>query len=124
LSSLAAILLATSLPLIAQESPRAKTTEKTEAPAAKRDAARRVPRYFGQIGLTPEQRDSIYKIQSKHQSKIEALQKQINEIQSQMLSECETVLTDTQKQLLQQRRQATGGSRKAAGGARTQDTVK
>ena len=75
---------------------------------------RRVPRYFGQIGLTPGQRESIYKIRAKHQQQIDALEKQIAEIQAQMLSECEALLADTQKQFLEQRRHAAVRTRREA----------
>jgi len=83
-------------------------------PSARRggDPARRVPDYFGQIGLTPEQREAIYKIRGKHQAKIDELERQIDEIQAQMLVECEGVLTDTQKQMLAQRRKAAGTARR------------
>lgn len=77
------------------------------------DVARRVPSYFGQIGLTPEQRESIYKIRSGHQQKILDLQKQIADAQAAMLVECETVLTDAQKKLLDFRRQSAAEKRKA-----------
>jgi len=98
--------------LIAQETTTPKPS--TPAPAARRtvDPARRVPNYFGQIGLTPEQREAIYKIRGKHQAKIDELEQQIDEIQAQMLVECEGVLIDTQKQMLAQRRKAGGATKK------------
>ncbi len=72
----------------------------------KYDPARRVPPYFGQIGLNINQRESIYKIRSKHQAKIDELEKQIATAQAGMLSECEGVLTETQKKLLENLRTA------------------
>lgn len=92
----------------AQE-PAPSTTPSQSQPPPVRKAAnplRRVPYYFGQLGLTPDQRESIYKIVAKHQVKIDALQKQVTEERAQMVSECETVLTDTQKQLLDFRRRS------------------
>jgi hypothetical protein len=91
------------LPLVAQEpaAPKSSTTAK-----AKQDPAHRVPAYFGQIGLTPEQRASIYGIQAKHLSKIEALEKQIAEEKAGSLAECEGVLTDVQKKLVENLRSA------------------
>jgi len=99
LSGVAIVVMGT-LSLVAQEAP----------PKAKRtgDASRRVPDYFGEIGLTPEQRESIYKIREKHQSKISDLQKQIEAARKEEIAECETVLTDTQKELVAQRRRAAG----------------
>jgi Spy/CpxP family protein refolding chaperone len=105
-AGLATVVLMTAGTLIAQEG---------MPPAARRsgDSTRRVPDFFGQIGLTPEQREAIYKIRGKHQAKIDELEKQIDEVQAQMLGECEGVLTDTQKQMLAQRRKAAGAGKKA-----------
>ena len=94
------------LPLIAQESKAPQTETKTKAKTARRayDPARRVPPYFGQLGLSTEQREEIYKIQGKQMAKIESLEKQIEELRAQMLQDCEGVLTTPQKQVLDQRR--------------------
>jgi hypothetical protein len=99
-----------SLPLGAQEPKVPASETKTKPAPAKRtfDPARRVPAYFGQLGLTTDQRESIYKIQGKHIPKIEALEKQIAEIRAQNLTECEGTLTASQKQLLEQRRESGG----------------
>ena len=107
------------LPLVAQE-------KKADSPETKRtyDPTRRVPDYFGQIGLTPEQRETIYKVRAKHQSQIDALEKQITELQTQMLAECEGVLTDTQKQLLDQRRRAATNGKKASEAPKTKQPAK
>jgi hypothetical protein len=102
------------LPLLAQE-PRADKPAAAPEAAAKRapDPARRVPSFFGQIGLSPEQREAIYKVRAKHLPKIGELEKQVAQIRLEMMTECEAVLTDTQKQLLEQRRRATSERRKA-----------
>ena len=86
----------------------------------KHDAARRVPAHFGQIGLTTEQRANIYTIQGKHLEAIEALEKQIAQEKSEMLTQCEASLTETQKKLLDNLRRA------AAEGSptKTADTTK
>ena len=109
-ASLATALLLAAGTLVAQES----TAPRSDAPAAKRsfDPSRRVPDYFGQIGLTPEQREAIYKVRARHQAKVDELEKQIDEIQAQMLHECEGVLTESQKQMLIQRRKAAGAGKR------------
>ncbi len=110
LSAGAMTLLFNSLPLGAQE-PKVPSSEAKAKPAvAKRsfDAARRVPSYFGQLGLTDEQREAIYKIQGKHLPKIEALERQIAEIRIENLTECEGILTSAQKTLLEQKRENGG----------------
>jgi hypothetical protein len=91
------------LPLIAQEQ---ETTKGSDAKAARKpyDPARRVPAYFGQVGLTDAQKESIYKVRAKYVDKIDALQKQLDDLNAQMMTECETVLTEPQKKLLEQRR--------------------
>jgi hypothetical protein len=105
------------LPLGAQEPKVTPSETKTKPALSKRafDPSRRVPVYFGQLGLTDEQRETVYKIQAKHYPKIEALEKQIAEIRSQNLSECEGILTPSQKQLLEQKRE--NGIRPATGKA-------
>ena len=72
----------------------------------KHDAARRVPAYFGQIGLTTEQRANIYAIQGKRFEKIEALEQQIAAEKAEMLAQCEQSLTETQRKLLDNLRRA------------------
>jgi Spy/CpxP family protein refolding chaperone len=98
------MLISGSLPLSAQEpgDSRAKTAKRAF------DPTRRVPMYFGQLGLTDEQKESIYAIQAKQMPKIEALEKQIEDLRAQMLRDCEATLSPAQKQLLEQRR--SGGS--------------
>ena len=88
----------------AQEPAATKPAE----PVAKKkhDAARRVPAYFGQIGLTAEQRASIYTIQTKRYEKIDALEQQIASEKAEMLAQCEGTLTETQKKLLENLRRA------------------
>ncbi len=84
----------------------AKTTTKSASPKRAFDPARRVPDYFGQIGLTPEQRERIYKIRAKHYEKLRELEKQITALNVQMIKDCEGVLDETQKKLLEARREA------------------
>ncbi|MDR3638120.1 MAG: hypothetical protein P4L84_30220 [Isosphaeraceae bacterium] len=112
--SSAAVVLMGALSLVAQEAAAPKPAE--NAPKAKRsgDASRRVPDYFGDIGLSAEQKESIYKIREKHQSKIADLLKQVAAARKDELAECETVLSDTQKQFLEQRRRAAAEKKAAA----------
>ena len=99
-------------PIRAQE----PATPKPAEPAVKKryDSARRVPDYFGQIGLTTEQRASIYGIQSKRSEKIEELEKQIATQKAEMLVECEGTLTEIQKKLLDNLRRAASEPAKSA----------
>jgi hypothetical protein len=70
------------------------------------DPARRVPDFFGQIGLSLEQRERIYKVREGHFQKIHALEKQLADARAAMLAECEDVLSPIQKELLSARRKA------------------
>lgn len=81
---------------------------KAEAKAAFRisAASRRVPPYFGQVGLTIEQREKIYEIRARHQVKVAELRQQLEEVVKQEMAECEAVLTEAQRSLLRQRRDA------------------
>jgi hypothetical protein len=115
LSALAVAMMG-GLPLVAQETAVPKTTTPAKT---KPDPSHRVPSYFGQIGLTAEQRARIYGIQAKHASKIEALEKQIAEEKAGMLSECDGVLTDVQKKLVENLRGA-----KAKTASKTADASK
>jgi hypothetical protein len=103
-------------PLGAQEPKKADTKPAAApvSPARKAvDQARRVPDFFGQIGLTVDQRDEIYKIRSKHLQRIGDLEKQVAQIRAEMLGECEKLLNDTQKQLLESRRRSAAEKKKA-----------
>ena len=69
------------LPLIAQESGKAQVETKAKK-AVKRafDPTRRVPDYFGQLGLSDDQKESIYQIRAKHQPRIDELEKQLDDL--------------------------------------------
>ena len=105
---LSLLIAAGSLTLYARDEPAKGDAEKPPAPAArpKPDPSRRVPNHFGQVGLSIEQRESIYKIRKAHHEKIEALRAQILEDEAKSMVECEAVLTDTQKKLLENLRTA------------------
>ena len=121
-----AVMMAGTFPLGAQEAKPSPKAESAGRPAAKRssDPSRRVPPFFGQLGLTPEQREEIYTIRRKHQEKIDALTKQLADVQAEMLTECESVLDDTQKQMLETRRNARRPATKArASAAAGKDSV-
>ncbi|HWE38366.1 MAG TPA: hypothetical protein VG406_17475 [Isosphaeraceae bacterium] len=100
------------IPLVAQE-PKGSTKQPDPPAARSTGNGHRVPAYFGQLGLTPEQREKIYKIQGDSQAKVDALQRQIDEVKAKSLTECEAVLTPEQKKLLEHRRDAAKSARPA-----------
>ncbi len=107
---LGAVVLMGWLPITAQEPASTKTTTTTALPAPKKQSLR-VPNYFGQIGLAPDQKAKIYAVMSKRQEKIEALEKQIATERAEMLTECEAELTETQKKLLENLRKVAAETR-------------
>lgn len=118
--SVVSLLFLGTLPLAAQQAPPPGSSTKTEAPAAKSTSTtpRRVPNYFGQLGLSPEQKDSIYKVVAKHQSRIEELKKELAEANDKMVQECESLLDDAQKKSLEARRTAAADAAKAKAAAK------
>jgi Spy/CpxP family protein refolding chaperone len=82
------------------------------------DVTHRVPAYFSRLGLTEQQRETIYKIEGKYYPQIQAMEKQEEELRTKMKSECEGVLTPAQKQRLEQQRKAASEARKAASSAK------
>ncbi len=69
---------------------------------------RRVPPFFGQIGLIPQQREQIYTIRGEYDQKIADLERQLDELKVREILSCEGVLTPAQKQLLDHLRAARG----------------
>lgn len=124
-STVAMAMLSGALPLIAQESGKGQV-QSTAKRAGKRavDPTRRVPNYFAQLGLSEAQRESIYKIQAKHQPRIDALEKQLEDLRAQALKECEGVLTTPQKQMLAERRTKAAGARSKRGGSGAGESAK
>jgi Spy/CpxP family protein refolding chaperone len=124
-SAAAMMIVSGSLPLVAQESGNTQAPAKAKKTAKRAfDPTRRVPDYFGQLGLSEAQRESIYKLRAKHQPKIDELEKQLEDLRGQMVKECESVLTAAQKKLLEERRAGAAESRGRRGGgaaAKSQD---
>ena len=117
LGMLGAVVLG-SLRLDAQEPSKSKSEESPKPAQVKKvsDPTRRVPPFFGQIGLSPDQKEEIYKVRAKHQEKIETLEKQIAAVRAEMLVECESKLTEVQKKSLVDRR-TTAEAKKAKSAA-------
>ena len=82
-------------------------------------ASKRVPPYFGQVALTPEQRARIQTIQSRYLREILMREKEIEALKKKSLQECEDVLVDFQRGLIKNLRDAkarrsTGASEESA----------
>jgi hypothetical protein len=89
--------------------------EPGEAPKGN-PTVRRVPPYFGQVGLSPQQREMIYSIRGKYAGRAADLKRQLEQLQQQEMAECESVLNPTQRTQLAERRAASGRGRNSAKG--------
>ncbi len=89
-----------------------KTAEtKAEAKVAKK-AEGRVPQYYGQVGISDEQKKKIYTIQGGYEDKIAALRKEIAALEEKRDDEVKGVLTADQQKKLAELQEA--GKKKAA----------
>lgn len=68
--------------------------------SASKDDRPRLPRYYGQLGLSDAQREKIYGIQRRHAENITKLQKQLSDAKALRETETQQVLTPEQKQKL------------------------
>lgn len=101
-SMVAAVLLALALgnemsvnTITGQET--AESTKKAASTSATKKPRGRLPAYYGQVGLSGEQRDRIYGIQATYRTQIDELQKQIDSLKEKEVSEIVAVLTPEQK---------------------------
>jgi Spy/CpxP family protein refolding chaperone len=73
--------------------------KKDEKPPVK---ARRLPQYFKSLGLTPEQKTAIYKIQAESKARIDALAAQLAKAKLDAKAELNKVLTPEQRKKLRE----------------------
>jgi len=71
-----------------------------ESPTRLSNAKRRLPRYYGKLGLSEAQREKIYGVQDKHAVEIEKLEKQLADLKEKQDAECRKVLSADQKKQL------------------------
>ena len=88
-----------------------KKAEKSSS-SSKKTFRRRVPNYYGQIGLAKKQRERIYAIQKGYFDEINALEEKIEALEQQRDTEFYGVLSDAQKKILGQLREAAEKKRK------------
>jgi hypothetical protein len=63
---------------------------------------RSLPTYWSKLGLSDEQKQKVYAAQAEYGIKIDALQKQIKDLQKQQRAAMEKVLTEAQKTRLRE----------------------
>ncbi len=106
---LAACLLASTA--ISQTMPGKSATES-------RRSGNRLPNHYGKIGLSDEQRESIYSIQAEYRAKIQSLLREVEDLRDEQSLQIQSVLTEIQRAELQkhledarQRRETAANSR-------------
>lgn len=97
----------------AEGEPEARTSRTATA-----DASRRVPVYFGGLGLSDEQKESIYAAEAKYQPQIQELERKADALRERLMVECEDVLTAPQKKALAEARSSAAERRKSAAARR------
>lgn len=61
-----------------------------------------LPTKWSKIGLSDEQKNKIYSVQSSYRAKVQELESKIKELRAQEKAELEAVLTDSQKTRLRE----------------------
>lgn len=84
-----------------------------EAPTSKRKSVRRLPSYYGQVGLSDAQREAIYRLQEAYAEQLDVLEKQLETLKGRRDQEIENVLSPAQKQRLRQLLEAAARRRAA-----------
>ncbi len=94
------------------ETPESKKTPTDDVVSTKLEIVytpyRRVPRYFGMIGLSSAQKEEMYSVRGRYQGQIKALEQQIEALKQQEMAACEAMLTETQASLLKNLRERRG----------------
>lgn len=75
-----------------------KSSSKSSAKSKEKVVSRyhRLPTYYGQLKLKPEQKDEIYKLKEEFGQQIDELQEQLAELKEQQAEAIKDVLTRTQ----------------------------
>ena len=88
---------------IASLIPTSSVLAQNESPSKKAErggAEGRVPAYYAQIGLSKEQRTKVLEVQASYAAKIDALRKQIADMETKREADVRATLTDDQKKKL------------------------
>ena len=94
-----------------KEEPKKEEVKKeTKKPSVSKSKYKgQLPQNWGQLGLTDDQKQSVYRIQSTYNEQIDALEEQIKELKSKMSEERSKVLSAEQKKRLEEILKAKSG---------------
>ena len=88
-----------------------------------RPRPRRLPSYYGQVGLSDPQRERIYRLQAAYADRIDELEKQLESLKAKRDQEIEAVLTPPQKERLRHLVEAAAKRRAARSGTTAANSV-
>lgn len=88
--------------VVGQEAGKAGQEPKKEAKKDEPKAKGVLPQNWGKLGLSDDQKQDIYKIQTKHNAEIDKLEAKIKELKAARDKEMKTVLTPDQKKRLEE----------------------
>ena len=80
--------------------PDASSTQKRSTPRSASDRVKRLPRFFGQLDLDPQQRAKIRALQAKCGQQQANLQRQIDKLESQLKKDLSKLLRTDQRRTL------------------------
>ena len=79
-----------------------KKEDPKNEPTTKAKSSGQLPQNWGKIGLTDEQKKSVYKLQAKYNDEIDVLDTKIKELKAKMSAERLKILTAEQKKRLEE----------------------
>lgn len=88
-----------------------KKEDTKKEPTTKTKAKGQLPQNWGQLGLTDEQKQSVYRLQGKYNEEIDVLEAKIKELKSKMSEERSKILTAEQKKRLEEILKAKSGGK-------------
>ena len=88
-----------------------KKEDTKKEPTTKTKAKGQLPQNWGQLGLTDEQKQSVYRLQGKHAEEIDTLEAKIKEIKAKISEERMKILTAEQKKRLEEILKAKAGGK-------------
>ena len=76
--------------------------EPKQPPKAEPKAKGQLPMYWGQLGLSAEQKDKVYKLQAKYNADIDKLEEEIKTLKAKLAKERLDLLSADQKKNLEE----------------------
>ena len=107
-----ALCLALAVGLLSEPAAAQKRT-KEDGAAAEEKLTGRLPNYYGMVGVSDEQRQTIYRIQADYDLQVDALLEELEELRDERDAKVAEVLTEDQVKKVQELRAAARAKRAA-----------